>query len=449
MAIKNRSWNDPSPNGYSDGYSIGVSTPNFIQYVRTGKILPENAYSYRTRSGAEPVRTVASKGGTPYNARFRTFHGGPYDMKSQCTTATNGIFGPNSFQIWAGTPTDSSEYKQAAWRLQGLPTLSTIANNKLSKKLQSKDIDLGVALGEARETAAFVQSAMISCFQAARRARKGDLSGVLKELGLNQTTNAQRQRLRDIPDVVSRAWLGYSYAVRPLMADVFGAVKALEKRHERPTLVTVRAQSTEVVDVELATTKGVLNYPDFGRDVYLSVVGEYGARAKITFEVDNPLLYKLSTVGLTNPLTVAWELIPFSFVVDWFIPIGDFIGSIVPPQGVTKVQRTLTTYGRFYGKGGYRLYQGELPCSINERWKDRSVYSTFPRYHIVGATFDLSVAQISSGLSLLWSFGSGESQESRALRRAQQLQNMKSESAFRQAIQDATHLVDGTPKKRK
>lgn len=449
MATKNRSWNDPSTSGYSDGYVTSVTTPGFIQYVRSGKILPENAFNYRSRSGAEPTRSVAYKNNPPFSARFRTFYGGPYDMRSMCSTATNGVFGPNTFQVYAGTPTDSAENIKAAWRLQGIPALQTQANNKLSKKLQSKDIDLGVALGEARETAAFVQSAMISCFQAARRARKGDLSGVLKELGLSSTTNAQRQRLRDVADATARAWLGYSYAVRPLLADVFGAVKALEKRHERPTLVTVRAQSTEEVDIELATANGVVKYPDFGRDVFLTLRGAYGARAKITFEVDNPILYTLSTLGLTNPLTVAYELIPFSFVLDWFIPVGDFIGSLVPPQGVTKVQRTLTSWGRFNGKGGFRFYQGELPCSINERWKDRFVYSTFPRYHIVGATFDLSKAQIASGLSLLWSFGSGESQESRALRRAQQLQKMKSESAFRQAIQDSTHLVDGLPKKRK
>ena len=449
MPIKNRSWNNNTSSGYDVGYSNGSTTPGYTRLVRTGKLLPENAYAYQSRSGAEPTRLVAYKGSPPFYGRFRQYYGGPYDMRQMCSTPTNGIFGPDTFQVFAGTPTHSSENKLVAWRLQGLPALRIQSANKLSKKLQSKDIDLGVALGEARETAAFVQSAMISCFQAARRARKGDLSGVLKELGLSRTSNAQRQRLRDVADATARAWLGYSYAVRPLLGDVFGACEALSKRHESPTLVTVRSSSTEEVEFHCATALGVKTYPDFGRDVFMDVSGAYGVRQKVTFEVANPLLYKLGQVGLTNPLTVAWELIPFSFVVDWFVPVGDFIGSIVPPQGVTNVRRTITEWGRFSGKGGYRLYQGELPCSINERFKNRSLSTSFPRYHIVGATFDLSRAQIASGLSLLWSFGSGENQESRALRRAQQLQKMKSESAFRQAIQDSTHLVDGLPKKRK
>lgn len=448
MAAKNRTWNDSSTSGYSDGYSFGYTTPGYSRIVKSGKLLPEHPLSYRSRSGAEPTRTVAFKNSTPFQSRFRDYYGGPYDMRQMCSNPVHGVFGSNSYQVWAGTPTDQDENIKAASRLMGLPTLTTLANNKLIKRVQSKDIDLGVALGEARETAAFVQSAMISIFQAAKHARKGDLSSTMKELGFNRTTDSQRQRLRDVPDVVSRAWLGFSYAVLPVMGDVEGAVKALEKRYQRPTLITVRAQSTEVVDVKLATGNSVVKYPTFGRDVFLDVTGTYGARAKITFEVDNPLLYKLSEVGLTNPLTIAWELTRLSFVVDWFIPVGDFLASLVPPQGVSNVRRTVTTFGRFSGRGGFRFYQGELPCSINERWKDRSLYSTFPRYNIVGATFDLSVAQIASGLSLLWSFGSGESQESRALRRAQQLQKMKSESEFRQASRTVSDIVRLSPGKR-
>jgi hypothetical protein len=38
-------------------------------------------------------------------------------------------------------------------------------------------------------------------------------------------------------------------------------------------------------------------------------------------------LYLLSQLGLANPAAVAWELVPFSFVVDWFTDAGTFINS--------------------------------------------------------------------------------------------------------------------------
>lgn len=36
-----------------------------------------------------------------------------------------------------------------------------------------------------------------------------------------------------------------------------------------------------------------------------------------------------------DPIVSAWELIPFSFVIDWFINIGDWVNSISPFAGGT------------------------------------------------------------------------------------------------------------------
>jgi hypothetical protein len=39
--------------------------------------------------------------------------------------------------------------------------------------------------------------------------------------------------------------------------------------------------------------------------------------------------------GLKDPLSVAWELLPYSFVADWFIPIGDFLQARGLSQALT------------------------------------------------------------------------------------------------------------------
>jgi hypothetical protein len=36
----------------------------------------------------------------------------------------------------------------------------------------------------------------------------------------------------------------------------------------------------------------------------------------------------MSQLGMANPLSLAWELLPYSFVVDWFLPIGQFLSSL-------------------------------------------------------------------------------------------------------------------------
>lgn len=57
-------------------------------------------------------------------------------------------------------------------------------------------------------------------------------------------------------------------------------------------------------------------------------------RIKFHYRVDNEILRTLSQLSLTNPLEVAWELVPFSFVVDWMLPIGDYLSNMSALHGI-------------------------------------------------------------------------------------------------------------------
>lgn len=52
----------------------------------------------------------------------------------------------------------------------------------------------------------------------------------------------------------------------------------------------------------------------------------------------------LSNLGLTNPVTIAWELAPFSFVVDWLVPIGSFISQFDSSIGFAFEGGCITTF---------------------------------------------------------------------------------------------------------
>jgi hypothetical protein len=39
-------------------------------------------------------------------------------------------------------------------------------------------------------------------------------------------------------------------------------------------------------------------------------------------------IVSLASLGVTNPLEIAWELVPFSFVVDWALPVGQYLSSL-------------------------------------------------------------------------------------------------------------------------
>lgn len=75
--------------------------------------------------------------------------------------------------------------------------------------------------------------------------------------------------------------------------------------------------------------------------------------------VKNPALNTLNQLGLANPLVVLWELVPFSFLIDYFINIGDSLKDLTLGLGLDKkfawyiYEDTSTNYyvgGSWYNK---------------------------------------------------------------------------------------------------
>lgn len=91
---------------------------------------------------------------------------------------------------------------------------------------------------------------------------------------------------------------------------------------------------------------------DYGKPRY-SVYNVHGWMTGVVIrgnvKVIDPNLYKWNAMGLVNPASIVWELIPFSFIVDWFANVGqclaawnDFVGlelSEVTETEFTRIQR--------------------------------------------------------------------------------------------------------------
>lgn len=82
-----------------------------------------------------------------------------------------------------------------------------------------------------------------------------------------------------------------------------------------------------------------------------------------TAVITNPNLYTLSRLGLINPASVAWELVPFSFVVDWFTNVGQVLNSYTDFAGVTlknvsTTHFTCVSVRRYYRGYWYSPYPG-------------------------------------------------------------------------------------------
>lgn len=135
-----------------------------------------------------------------------------------------------------------------------------------------------------------------------------------------------RQRLR--PCDVAAAELLTSFAVMPLATTLADSVLTLQERLGSP--IIRRFVSTAAEE------------SDFSNENY---TGRYRvshrAIAYVRLNPDNRQFI------FGNPLELGWEIVPFSFVVDWAIPIGDYLSSLDALTGVDGLAGTVTKKHRY------------------------------------------------------------------------------------------------------
>jgi hypothetical protein len=138
----------------------------------------------------------------------------------------------------------------------------------------------------------------------------------------------KRKRVIRYPDI-TELWLEYWMGWAPLYGDIWNALDVIQ----RPPPLNSHFSVTVVG--KLNPFEMVLNTPnDFGyqRDY---CQGTASLSAYGTMKITNHNLYVANQPGLLNPAVVAWELVPFSFVVDWVVNVKQVLESLTTYLGVS------------------------------------------------------------------------------------------------------------------
>jgi hypothetical protein len=133
-------------------------------------------------------------------------------------------------------------------------------------------------------------------------------------------------------DAIAQAWLELRYAWRPLVYDMFAMQEALQRLADGIDDPIRRAWATRsgsnttnsVVEGNFGGPNGVLGMQGFTCRTTNSRVRTVTAHAALAIQVRTREVLQL------DPFVTAWELIKWSFVVDWFTTIGDLIGAFSP-----------------------------------------------------------------------------------------------------------------------
>lgn len=229
---------------------------------------------------------------------------------------------------------------------------------KFVAKTQAAAAQIGADLGERRQTISTMAKRVDQLYRAALALKQRRWRHFLKELEMPYQV-IRWKSFKSLADI----WLEYHFGWEPLFEDIYNSIMVLQS--PVPSLIKVKVRAQALPPRFVRSWRSGNGYYDWGDEliVYGTLREQMGARIRVT----NPNLWKANQLGLTNPVAVAWEMVRFSFVVDWLIPVSQFINSWDAFLGLDIVE-PYTTTTRFY-KAGYKAF---LLRSASEPFTDYS-----------------------------------------------------------------------------
>jgi len=153
--------------------------------------------------------------------------------------------------------------------------------------------------------------------------RRGNFSGAAASLFHSKEPRYRHGKEPSVKKSLADNWLAFQYGWKPLLQDIEGSMESLARLNLAQTqtwAVKASASSTKNGRVECYQNVGGGNRT--GSQFYSATTSiTYGMR----YRYDDHLTTFLAQTGFTNPINLAWEVLPYSFVVDWFVPIGPYL----------------------------------------------------------------------------------------------------------------------------
>lgn len=249
--------------------------------------------------------------GTNFNAakvNMRASHGrltGVYQRKSNGLYSKTTISGVAVDGFILPTPQPSDTVQAEALK----KFMSAIRDEQQS-------LQAGVGLGELKQTLSLV----LSPAKSLRRAFDSYYQSLVKGRKFRKKVDKRR--------VIADSWLEFQFGALPLMSDIKGAMTLLARLQRRNDVYVLISRSSR------DAWRGDTSYSGYSsgqmnvyqtEELSFESTARYLGLLKVPFE--NKAQFGFSQAGLTNRdfFPTVWELIPFSFVVDYFTNIGDVL----------------------------------------------------------------------------------------------------------------------------
>nr|APG77290.1 hypothetical protein [Wenzhou levi-like virus 6] len=205
-----------------------------------------------------------------------------------------------------------------------MPDYQSAVNDAFANQ-DSADVELLVAAAEAKSTLDSFAVMGLRIAKIQRSIRRGKFHKLAPK--------TWKRYLRDkkvnpvsISDYFLDAWMEVRYAWRPLIADANGALKFFNGSNSLAKRMTFRGSSFDE-----GSSNGSFFFEDNGYHYQVEYNSHYthhvraGVIGHARFDLN-----KSHKLGLFNVATAAWDLVPYSFVADWFVNTSGVLHSLNP-----------------------------------------------------------------------------------------------------------------------
>lgn len=188
-------------------------------------------------------------------------------------------------------------------------------------KFQNGSAQLGASIAEGREAFDMISKRSRSLYNAYRNLRRGNLKGALGALSV-QPKRKHRNVARTSSSEASALWLEYHFGWSPMLGDIYDAAGVLlNPAHQPPSPLVGFGK----VMYPYRSSGANSSSDSYSRKMSFEGTAKATTGGLVVITSFNSV--ERQRLGMANPASVAWEVVPFSFVVDWMFSVGNVVGA--------------------------------------------------------------------------------------------------------------------------